>query len=46
MIHRFQLHSFFSQIPVAPEGVAISPDGRYAACGSVRGLIYVFRLPE
>jgi tetratricopeptide (TPR) repeat protein len=28
-----------------PRGVSISPDGRYAACGSFRGLVYLFRLP-
>jgi tetratricopeptide (TPR) repeat protein len=46
MIHRFQLHSFFSQVPGAPMGVSISPDGHYAACGSGRGLVYLFRLPK
>jgi WD40 repeat protein len=46
IIHRCELHSFFSKIPGAPMGVSISPDGRYAACGSFRGLVYLFRLPE
>jgi hypothetical protein len=44
--HRFQLPSFFREIPGAAQGVAISPDGRYAACGSFRGLVYLFRLPK
>jgi tetratricopeptide (TPR) repeat protein/tRNA A-37 threonylcarbamoyl transferase component Bud32 len=36
----------FRQLPGVVQGGAISPDGRYAACGSVRGLVYLFRLPE
>jgi tetratricopeptide (TPR) repeat protein/tRNA A-37 threonylcarbamoyl transferase component Bud32 len=38
-----ELHRF----PVAtpPRGVSVSPDGR-AACGSFRGLVYLFALPE
>src|SRR5262249_61092093 len=44
-VHRFELHYFFRQIPGGPQGVSISPDGRYAACGSTRGLVYLFRLP-
>ena len=28
-----------------PQGVSISPDGRFAACGSFTGAAYLFRLP-
>jgi tetratricopeptide (TPR) repeat protein len=42
--HRFELHHLFRGTGT-PRGVSISPDGRYAACGSYRGLVYLFRLP-
>jgi WD40 repeat protein len=29
-----------------PNRAIVSPDGRFAACGSFRGMVYVFRLPE
>jgi tetratricopeptide (TPR) repeat protein len=32
-------------VAVTPRGVSISPDGRFAACGSDLGLVYLFRLP-
>jgi WD40 repeat protein len=38
-LHRFEVATY-------PQGVSFSPDGRYAACGSDRGLVYLFRLPE
>jgi WD40 repeat protein len=37
-LHRFPLAS-------NPRGLSISPDGRLAACGSLRGLVYLQRLP-
>jgi WD40 repeat protein/Tfp pilus assembly protein PilF len=42
-IQRFEV--LFRQLPGVIQGGAISADGRYAACGSVRGLVYLFRLP-
>jgi tetratricopeptide (TPR) repeat protein len=38
-LHRFPLASH-------PHGVSVSPDGRRAACGSFRGLVYLLALPE
>jgi hypothetical protein len=41
---RFELH-YFLQATVGPHGISISPDGHFAACGSYRGLVYLFQLP-
>jgi WD40 repeat protein len=43
-LHRFELHYFFRATGHA-RGVSMSPDGHYAACGSYRSLVYLFRLP-
>ena len=40
-IHRFELADVY-----APRGLAFSPDGRYALCGSHRGWVYLWRLPK
>jgi WD40 repeat protein len=45
-IHRFEGFKSFRASLWEMMGVTISPDGRFAACGSERGLVYLFRLPE
>jgi uncharacterized protein (TIGR03067 family) len=40
-IHRFELADVY-----VPRGLAFSPDGRYAAAGSHRGWVYLWRLPK
>jgi tetratricopeptide (TPR) repeat protein len=42
---RFELHPLF-RAKGGPRGVSVSPGDRYAACGSHRGLVYLFRLPH
>jgi WD40 repeat protein len=39
-----EVHRFAT--PNAPQGVSFSPDGRLAASGSFRGLVYLWRLPD
>jgi hypothetical protein len=38
-LHRFKVFNL-------PRGLSISPDGRFAGCGSKRGLVYLFQLPQ
>ncbi len=41
-----ELHRYQAPPEATPQGVSVSPDGRYAADGSWRGFVYLFRLPE
>jgi WD40 repeat protein len=45
-LQRFELHFFFRQLTGGAQGVSFSPDGRHAACGGLRGLVYLFELPQ
>jgi hypothetical protein len=40
-LHRFELPHV-----ATPQGLSVSADGRYAAAGSWRGFVYLFRLKE
>jgi WD40 repeat protein len=41
-----ELHRFAVPPEATPQGLSISPDGRYVACGSFRGFVYLFRLRD
>lgn len=41
-----ELHRFTVPPQASPQGLSISPDGRYAASGSYRGFVYLFRLAD
>jgi WD40 repeat protein len=38
-----EIHRFLLAAPA--RGLSFSPDGRYAACGTWRGFVYLFRMP-
>jgi WD40 repeat protein len=41
-----ELHRFEVPPEASPQGLSVSPDVRYAADGSFRGFVYLFRLSE